>query len=130
MPVDVTAPIGRALQRKESWSPSLASVVAWTFSITGGIAVDWDGDAGEAWIRLLSGSDPVAYLTVTTPLLFAPGLAVTWPYPLEVIELSSVADDVMACSSEVLVAISEQLRGRSGFDPGRFTAEDLWYATV
>jgi hypothetical protein len=128
--LDITAEAGRAHKRRGDWSSIIASIVAWTFASTHGIVADWDGDAGEAWIRFLAGGHPLGYLNVSLPLLLTSGTSGVWPYPVVAIELPDLVHAPMACAPEVLAAMFQGVPNRSGFDAGRFTAESLWYATV
>ena len=129
-PRSVTAQIERAGRRREGWTSTIASVAAWVYAARRGLTVDWDADAGEAWIRLIGADGTVAYIGADLPLLLTSDAAEAWPYPIVVIEVSDLRETLLGCNPEVLEAVFGNVRDRAGFDPEAFTAEALWYSTV
>jgi hypothetical protein len=127
---DVTADLARGYERRADWSPSLASVVSWTLALVGGLRVDWDGDAGESWLRIMRGGTPIGYVAVDLPLVFVQAGVGPWPYPLVAVEVSDLADATLQCAEVVLASVFGRVPERAGFDPQAFSAESLWYATV
>lgn len=128
--VDITALVGRASERRDEWSVSMASVVAWVFATAHGLAVDFDGDAGEAWVRLIGEGRPVAYLNVELPLLLATGATASWPYPVVAIALQDLDTVKLRCAPHLLSDVFGRQRLDGRLDPEGFTADGLWCATV
>ena len=128
--IDVTAQVGRAWERRDDWSVSMASVVAWVFASVHGLTVDFDGDAGETWVRLIGGGRPVAYLNVRVPLLLSAGTTEAWPYPVVAIAVEDLDTATIRCAPDLLSDVFGSQRVQGRLDPEAFTAEGLWYATV
>jgi hypothetical protein len=128
--VDITALVGRASERRGAWSISVASVVAWVFATAHGLEVDFDGDAGEGWVRLIREGRPVAYLNVHVPLLLSAGTTGTWPYPIVAVVLEDLDTQALRCVPQLLSDAFGSDRLQEHLDPEGFTAEELWYGTV
>ena len=128
--LDLTNPLVRAAERRGSWSATLASLVAWTIALTHSLSVDWDCDAGEGWLTILSDGSPVAYLSAEIPLAIAvPGVG-PWPHVLEAVEVQDLTSTSMTCSPGSLEATFGRVPDAAAFDPSDFTAQNLWYATI
>jgi hypothetical protein len=128
--VDITAQLGRASERRRDWSVSMASVVAWVFATARDLAVDFDGDAGETWVRLIRAGHPVAYLSVDLPLVLCSGTTGTWPYPVVSVVLEDLDNTAIRCAPDLLADAFGVGGLTDRLAPEGFTAAGLWYATV
>lgn len=129
--VDLTPSVGRAVERRQSWSTTIASVVAWTLTcMEVDVSIGWDGDAGERWIQLLVDGTDVAYLSTRVPMAFVMPNRASWPYPVEVVVAADLAGTRFKCSPGLLAVAFGESAGSAVLDPAGFTAQELWFSTI
>jgi len=110
-----------------SWSAALATEFARGLGVHSEPVIDWDDGAGESWVRLIVGNAVVAYVSTV--------------FPVAIIERNSapVNEKIMveAMASRELSSAKGALEAAFGDSPRldalnteRFSADELWYATV
>lgn len=137
---DITEQLRRASNARGAWTPTDASHTAEAIAgFAPSRSVEWDYDAGEAWERVLDSDGVVALISVETPLVVlrhseGDPVAARDPRP-EIVRIRAIDGRELRADRLVLVAAFpalEDLRSedRDRFNPERFTAEELWVATV
>lgn len=120
-----------ATARSPGWNSGSALEVAEGLSRTLGAAVDWDGEAGEEWVRVLGGDRVEALLSTRIPL----GIRVGGPggdHPAADrcvwVEVPSWDVPCLTVSDVVLRDVFGSVRTEMLMSP--FSVHDLWYATL
>ena len=130
--VDIAQPLWRAWTRQRQWSATVASLVAWTASITWNLETSWDSGAGESWMMLHEDGRLVGILGADTPILFClePYASRPWPHPVVVIGIPDLTEPVLTCEPETLENSLERTFSPMDLDPSAFSALDLCLATM
>ncbi|WP_020392518.1 hypothetical protein [Kribbella catacumbae] len=132
--IDITEPLARlAGEGAPIWTSDVASVLAAKLARSVDGALDWDEDAGEEWLSVLTDGIRVAALSARLRLVLT----------IEGVPLESVAgQDVIAIVvpsfddpilRSDLSALANAFGGEQMFrtlDTEKFSANDLWFATV
>jgi hypothetical protein len=130
--IDIDPILVAALKSSASWTGAAAQTAARKIADET-FRIDWDDGAGEAWIRLISGGEVKAYISVEVPLMLAVegvGTGKDVDPSLQVIIMQDVEQPVLAASTEVLHQIFGKSDRLSRLDITSFSGNDLWYATV
>ncbi|WP_314719505.1 hypothetical protein [uncultured Actinomyces sp.] len=122
-------PLQAAWRTRDEWSRTLASLTAWTMSLTMDVELDWGPD--EEWLTINKNGTWTGYLNADIPpLIRTDQLSCTcWPYPLQVIVLRTSDQPEMRCDMDVLIQCFKT-EFNPFFDSSSFSATELWYATV
>ena len=128
-PIDIMIPLQAAWRTRDEWSRTLASLTAWTMSLTMDVELDWGPD--EEWLTINKNGTWTGYLNADIPpLIRTDQLSCTcWPYPLQVIVLRTSDQPEMRCDMDVLIQCFKT-EFNPFFDSSSFSATELWYATV
>jgi predicted nucleic acid-binding protein len=116
-----------------TWSSEAARDTATTLAHSSGGEVDWDEGAGEEWLRIIDGTRLIALVSTVLPLIFAlrnKSESEGFSEDVVVVPVDDFDAVQLSCSLAILseaFGASERLRV---LDPKRFSANDLWYATV
>ncbi|MDP9074418.1 MAG: hypothetical protein M3N98_09655 [Actinomycetota bacterium] len=100
-----------------------------------GSRADWDDDAGEEWGRILIGNLVIAYIHAGLPLVLARSSHSSYLKDATddvdpiVIVVSDLRQPELSASEEVLQDLAHR-QLTNAIDPKKFSAMDLWFASV
>lgn len=131
MITDVTRILAQVEERRAQWSLPLASLVAWILARGELVSTDWDPLSGERWIRLVRSSEVLGFIHVELPLVIATHVIEDdFPYPAHKLAVSSLSEDWLACEGRILELAFGPSWNRDAINAAKFSANDLWYASV
>lgn len=137
---DATDALRHAAERRAEWSTNQTLELATALSErSSSRKVEWDYDAGETWARVLDAEGVVALVSAEIPLLIVrehepePGQAMG--PALSILKVTAVDTPDLSTDPVALFDAFPALEGLMAEDPDsmrpeRFSAEDLWLATV
>ena len=123
-------PLQAAWRTRDEWSRTLASLTAWTMSLTMDVELDWGPD--EEWLTINKNGTWMGYLNADIPLLIRTDqLSCTyWPYPLHVVTLRTLDQPEMRCDTDILVQCLKTRLDVTCLDPESFSMAELRRATT
>ncbi len=135
-PIDITRKLESA-RRDPAWTKELfRQLLEKVAAAMAGSSIDWDGQAGEEWGRVLLGGEVVVLLWLEGGFAF---LNVSYADVLsQMLGSHSVQFEVVDDWEEArykgdrasLLRLSGRGQLSETFDPAGFSANDLWWATV
>ncbi|MFF2628230.1 hypothetical protein ACFVUN_20980 [Kitasatospora griseola] len=126
---DVTSTVGRAGGRSH-WSGEKAVSAAREAALVLAAKVDWDDDAGEDWVSLLVRGVQVLMISAKVPLAVSLEGSCWEPVGIEVVSVPSFEAPLLRCEFAVLSEVLGDGRAALALDADRFSANDLWFATI
>lgn len=131
MITDITKMLAEVEERRVQWSLPLASLVAWIIARGELLSTDWDPLSGERWIRLVRSSEVLGLIHVELPLVIAMHvIEEKFPYPAQKLTVSSLSEDWLSCDDGILELAFGPSWNRGALNAARFSANDLWYASI
>lgn len=131
MITDITKMLAEVEERRVQWSLPLASLVAWIIARGELLSTDWDPLSGERWIRLVRSSEVLGLIHVELPLVIAMHvIEEEFPYPAQKLTVSSLSEDWLSCDDGILELAFGPSWNRGALNAARFSANDLWYASI
>ena len=129
--IDIGESLASAAATGADWSATAALEKA-SYLKGGSMAViDWDGGAGENWVRVIEQDQVVALVSAIIPVALARSDIIG---KLGADIFAIVVDDFenaeMFCSSAILEHVFGLTRISAVLDPDRFSANELWFATI
>ncbi|WP_149831375.1 hypothetical protein [Streptomyces tailanensis] len=132
--MDVSEVVMRAAGRGENWSWLHSKRVMEELAAHGKLLLNWDWEAEEGWGSIMREGSEEAIISGSFPLCIAisdsPCAQMAMELGCEVIEISSWVTPELCCSREALTHAFGYPVGFSSMDAVKFSAHDLWYATV
>jgi hypothetical protein len=133
--IDIADKLKAAAAAKERWTSDAASAALDTVAAATRATVSWDPGAGEDWGSLARDREFVAMISISLPL------AVTAEPDIEdmlhsqgitaVIVVDSYDEPSLCCDRQVLTDVFRYDHGwDEAVDPAKFSAWDLWWATI
>lgn len=130
--IDITRTVWRSWTLRHEWSPTQASLVAWTASELWGLDIEWEPEVGESWIMLHRENAQVGALGAELPLVLVtePLARHAWPYPVAAVTMASLADPILSCDRGTLEIAFGGRCDPTSVPPRAFTALDLCMSTI
>lgn len=133
--IDIADKLTAAADEKTSWTRESAKAALDAVASATGTTISWDPGAGEDWGNLVRDREFVAMISISLPL------AVTVEPDLEdllrsngisaVIVVGAYDEASLCCDREVLNHVFNYDHGwDEAVDPTKFSAWDLWWATI
>jgi hypothetical protein len=133
---DITRAAESLAAGRPGWRPERGTDVG--HQLAGRVAgeLEWDDGAGENWSRVIVNRQAaVALIYMRGPLLIVlariaaevADITTEWP----TIVVPALDDEILSCDPQVLrTAFGDQVTHETLVNAERFSASDLWYATV
>lgn len=133
--IDIAEKLKAATANKTRWTREGAEAALYAVASATGSTVSWDPGAGEDWGSLIRGRDFVTMISISLPLavtaesdiedlLRAQGIS-------EVIVVGAYDEPSLCCDRQVLNDVFCYDHGwDQAADPAKFSAWDLWWATI
>lgn len=115
------------------WTVAMATEFARSLGDQCGAMIDWDEGAGESWIRLVAGKGVVAYVSAVLPFAIIERDAAPVgksDSKVQRILVESMTNPELFGKRAALAAAFGDSPRLDTFDEERFSADDLWYATI
>ncbi|WP_143446910.1 hypothetical protein [Kibdelosporangium aridum] len=132
--IDLSKVIENLILYRSMWTSDSVGRIAVNLARRLGGSMDWDADAGETWASVIIDDRRVAIISTALPLAFS-AEDVDWN-PEEraevksIIPVSSFDAAIFCCDTTILTRAFGSPDRLELVDHGRFSADDLWYATI
>ena len=116
-----------------SWSAALATEFARGLGVHSEPVIDWDDGAGESWVRLIVGNAVVAYVSTVFPVAIIERNSAPVNEPdskVQKIMVEAMASRELSSAKGALEAAFGDSPRLDALNTERFSADELWYATV
>lgn len=133
--IDITRQVRAFANGRLGWTSAhsleIARAVAWVINAK----ISWDPRAGEEWIKIVDGAQGLGIISTTGPLAVVvcdiAKAATEISSELEFIVVPDLHDSILTADQAPLIqAFGERMVTSPAFCSNRFSAEELWFASL
>lgn len=131
--IDITPQLRSFAAAKASWATGRSVKIAKALGRVSVARIDWDEDAGENWIRVITGVNVIAMVSTLGPLVIVSEeiAEMVNTDQFEAVIVSNMEDATLAADIGTLVeAFDRRIDLSPALDPACFTANELWFVSV